>query len=177
MIRLFPVCLVSTLAWSLSVQAQSPPEIKKPSQSASQASESQRQIAALQIKQEERQRILGMIPEFNTSNVSDAAKLSARQKFDLAFKSATDPFAFVFSGIDSGISQWENDFPGYGQGAQGYGKRFAASYADSFDGTILGNAVFPILLHQDPRYFRKGTGPLRQPVSARGRIDCHFQRR
>ncbi|MBV9405977.1 MAG: hypothetical protein JO211_11575 [Acidobacteriaceae bacterium] len=56
------------------------------------------------------------------------------------------------------MSQWQNEYPGYGQGAQGYGKRMGAAYADSFDGTLLGNALFPALLHQDPRYFRKGTG-------------------
>ena len=56
------------------------------------------------------------------------------------------------------MNQWENEYPGYGQGAQGYGKRLGASYADNFDGTLLGGAVFPVLLHQDPRYFRKGSG-------------------
>lgn len=69
-----------------------------------------------------------------------------------------DPFNFVAAGLVSDLEQWQDAFPGYGQGAQGYGKRFGAAYADSFDGIMLGNAVFPSLLHQDPRYFREGSG-------------------
>jgi hypothetical protein len=115
-------------------------------------------LAERQVKQQEKQRILGVVPEFNISNIQDAATLSPGQKFELATKSALDPFAFVAAGFDAGLSQADNDFAGYGQGAQGYAKRFAASYMDSFDGTMLGNAVFPILFHQDPRYFRRGEG-------------------
>jgi hypothetical protein len=114
--------------------------------------------ATEQLKREEKQRILGFIPEFNTANDADAASLSRKQKMQLAFKSATDPFAFVTAGIDAGLSQQSDDHAGYGQGMQGYAKRFGASYADSFDGTIIGNGILPGLLHQDPRYFRKGSG-------------------
>jgi dipeptidyl aminopeptidase/acylaminoacyl peptidase len=114
--------------------------------------------AAEQLKREEKQRILGFIPEFNTSNDPDAARLSRKQKMQLAFKSAMDPFAFVTAGIDAGLSQRSDDHAGYGQGTEGYAKRLGASYADSFDGTIIGNGILPGLLHQDPRYFRKGAG-------------------
>jgi hypothetical protein len=121
-------------------------------------SPSQQNQAETQPNQEEHQRILGVVPNFNTTDNQNAAPLSARQKFRLAFRSAVDPFTFVAVAADAGISQAENDFPGYGQSAAGYGKRFGASYADSFDGTLWGNAIFPSLLHQDPRYFRKGKG-------------------
>ena len=93
----------------------------------------------------------------------DAAPLSRKQKLHLAWRTATDPVAFGIAGFDAGLSQAENDFPGYGQGAQGYAKRFGASYADNFDGTMLGNAIFPILLKQDPRYFRRGQGKFHLP--------------
>jgi hypothetical protein len=132
-----------------------------PSQQAKPAatqSSSQHDQAETQLNQEEHQRILGVVPNFNTTDNQNAAPLSARQKFRLAFRSAVDPFTFVAVAADAGISQAKNDFPGYGQGAAGYGKRFGASYADSFDGTLWGNAIFPALLHQDPRYFRKGRG-------------------
>ncbi len=122
------------------------------------AAASEHERAEQELKKEEKQRILGIVPQFNMIDAQDAATLSAAQKFQLAFKSATDPFTFVASGIDAGLSQWENDFPGYGQGGSGYGKRLGASYADTFDGTMIGNALFPVLLHQDPRYFRKGSG-------------------
>jgi hypothetical protein len=124
----------------------------------------QHQEAEREIKQQERQRVLGIVPEFNVTNLQNATKLSPGQKFRLAFRSATDPFTFVAAGLDAGINQWEDDFPGYGQGAEGYGKRFGASYADSFSGTILGNAFFPVLFHQDPRYFRKGTGSIKSRI-------------
>lgn len=120
--------------------------------------ELKRQRAEEEIRRQERQRILGVVPNFNTSYVSDAVPLSRRQKFRLAFRSAVDPFVFVAAAGDAAISQAENEFPGYGQGAQGYGKRFGASYLDDFDGTMIGNALLPALLKQDPRYFRKGTG-------------------
>lgn len=113
---------------------------------------------AAELRAQEHQRILGVMPNFNTSNVQDAEPLTPEQKFDLAVKSALDPFTFAVAGLDAALSQAQNDFPQYGQGVAGYGKRFGASYADSVDGTLLGNAVFPVLLKQDPRYFRKGTG-------------------
>ncbi len=117
-----------------------------------------------QLKQQEHQRILGVIPEFNTTSLQDAARLTVRQKFSLAFKSALDPFEFVAAGADAGYSQATGAYVGYGQGAAGYGKRFGAAFADSFDGTILGNALFPALLHEDPRYFRQGTGSIKSRI-------------
>lgn len=122
---------------------------------------SRKERAAEQLKQEERQRILGVIPEFNTIGGSGIEPLTPRQKFQLAFKSATDPFAFGAAGFDAAYSQLTNAYPGYGQGASGYGKRYGASFLDSFDGTIIGNALFPAMFREDPRYFRKGTGTIK----------------
>jgi hypothetical protein len=118
----------------------------------------EQQRAEEELRQQKKQRIFGVIPNFTTSNVKDAAALSTRQKFNLALTGALDPFEFAVAAVDAGFSQAGNDYPGYGQGARGYAKRFGASYADAFDGTMLGGAVFPALLHQDPRYFRKGSG-------------------
>lgn len=120
--------------------------------------EPDREKAAEQLKRQEKQRILGIVPNFNTSYVADAVPLSRTQKFGLAFHSAVDPFIFVAAAGDAGISQAQNEFPGYGQGWGGYAKRFGASYVDDFDGTMIGNALLPALLKQDPRYFRRGTG-------------------
>jgi len=122
--------------------------------------QSDREKAQQQIKKQEKQRILGIVPQFNVSDISDAVRLTARQKLTLAVKTSLDPGTFLLTGITAGIDQAENSFPEYGQGAEGYGKRFGASYADSFDGTLIGNAIFPIILHQDPRYFRKGEGSI-----------------
>jgi hypothetical protein len=126
--------------------------------------DTRKQIAARQVKQQERQRILGVFPNFNSSYIPDAVSLTPKQKFELAFRAATDPVTFVVAAADAGISQWNNDYAGYGQGAQGYFKRWGASYADTFDGDMLGNALFPVLLHQDPRYFRKGEGSFKSRI-------------
>jgi len=131
-------------------------------QSADQSEREKRERAQEQLKAQERQRILGIIPNFNTSLIPNAEPLSPSQKFHLAFKNTMDPFQFVASGIDAGLSQHSDDFAGYGQGAQGYAKRFAASYADAFNATMFGGAVFPVMLHQDPRYFRLGTGSFKK---------------
>ncbi len=114
--------------------------------------------AELQLEQEEHQRILGVLPNFNTSNVEDAEPLSPEQKVQLAIKSSLDPATVAVAGLDAGLASAQNSFPGYGHGSRGFMKRFGASYADTFNGSLLGNALFPVLLHQDPRYFRKGTG-------------------
>lgn len=132
-----------------------------PGSSTSSEAERRKAKAEAELHKQEHQRILGLAPNFNTSNVEDAEPLSVKQKFELAAHSVTDPFTFVAAGADALLSQAENDFKGYGQGAKGYAKRFGASYLDTFDGTIIGNAVFPALLKQDPRYYRKGTGSFR----------------
>lgn len=126
-----------------------------------QSEESEHEKAKEELHEEEHQRILGVVPNFNTINDPNAPPLTPGQKFQLAFHSGLDPFQIVLAGLDAGISQWRNDFPGYGLGPQGYGKRFGAAYADQLSSVFWGNALFPVLLHQDPRYFRKGTGSIR----------------
>lgn len=116
------------------------------------------EIAEEQIRQQEKQRVLGIAPNFYVSYLPDAAPLNTRQKFELAWKSTIDPMTFLGVGILAGFEQAANDFSGYGQGAQGYAKRFGAGYADTFIGTFMDSAIFPSLFKQDPRYFYQGTG-------------------
>ena len=115
-------------------------------------------VAQAQIQEQEKQRVLGFIPNFYVSYVPDAAPLAPRQKFELAWKTTIDPFTFVGVGALAGVQQATDDFEGYGQGAEGYAKRFSAAYADVIAGTYVGSAILPSLLKQDPRYFYKGTG-------------------
>jgi Carboxypeptidase regulatory-like domain len=119
---------------------------------------SRTEVAEAEIKDEEKQRILGFVPNFYVSYVSDAAPLTTKQKFELAWKSTIDPVNFAITGAIAGIEQSQNAFSGYGQGAQGYGKRFGANYADGVTSVFIGSAILPSLLKQDPRYFYKGTG-------------------
>lgn len=136
----------------------SPPKSAAPQQPVPESPQSQHERAEQELKQQEQQRILGVIPNFNTTDVQNAAPLSPGQKFRLAFRSSLDPFQFVAAALDAGLSQGQDEFPGYGQGVQGYSKRFGAAYADAFSGLFWGNAVLPSLMHEDPRYFRKGAG-------------------
>lgn len=122
------------------------------------------EIAAVQLKQEEKQRLIGVIPNFYVTYDWKAAPLSTKQKYQLAARSLIDPATFVIVGGFAGIEQAMNAYSGYGQGAAGYGKRFGAGMANASIGTILGGAVFPELFHQDPRYFYKGTGSTRSRV-------------
>jgi hypothetical protein len=119
---------------------------------------SQRDVAEDQLKQQKKQRIGGILPNFNASYISNAAPLTPGQKFRLMFSTEKDPATIGFSMFVALIGQAEGSHPGYGGGIGGYGKRFGQNYADTFDGAFWGNAVLPSLLHQDPRYFRLGTG-------------------
>jgi len=119
---------------------------------------SQREVAEAQIKVEEKQRVLGLIPNFYVSYVPNAAPLTPKQKFQLAWKSVVDPVTFLMVAGGTGVEQAQDVFNGYGQGAQGYAKRFGAGYGDTITGTFIGGAILPSLLKQDPRYFYKGTG-------------------
>jgi hypothetical protein len=116
------------------------------------------EVAEQQLKIEEKQRVLGIIPNFYVSYVPHAAPLTAKQKFKLAMRTVVDPFTFLVVGGTAGVEQAQNHFFEYGQGAEGYAKRFGANYADTVTGTFIGGAILPSLLKQDPRYFYKGTG-------------------
>ena len=116
------------------------------------------QVADLQIREQEKQRVFGLIPNFYVSYDRDAVPLNPRQKFRLAWKTTADPMTVVGVAAVAGVEQATNTFDGYGQGAQGYFKRLGASYTDVVTGTFIGSAVLPSLLKQDPRYFYKGTG-------------------
>ncbi len=118
-------------------------------------------IAAEQIKAEEKQRFIGVIPNFYISYIHDPAPMTTKQKFSLASRDTFDPVSLIGVGLAAGIQQANNTYPGYGYGAAGYGKRFAAQFADGRTSDFLSHAVFPSLFHQDPRYFYQGTGSYR----------------
>lgn len=106
---------------------------------------------------EEKQRVLGIIPDFYVSYVPNAAPLDFKQKFNPAWKARSNPFTFVLAGAIAGIQQSQNYFKGYGQGFKGYAKRYGANYANTVTANFIGDAILPSLLKQDPRYFYKGT--------------------
>jgi Carboxypeptidase regulatory-like domain len=120
--------------------------------------ETAEEVATEQVKYQEQQRVLGIIPNFYASYVPDAAPLPSKLKFQLAWKSVSDPITIFGAAFLAGIYQASDEYGGYGQGAQGYAKRFGATYGDVFIGTFIDSAVLPSVFHQDPRYFYRGTG-------------------
>jgi hypothetical protein len=102
--------------------------------------------------------MFGIVPDFDTVRNSSGVILpiSSRTKFWLATEDVFDPFSFAISGIYAGASQWSNQYHEFGQGASGYAKRYGGAFADQAIGNYLTEAAFPVLLRQDPRYFRMG---------------------
>lgn len=103
-------------------------------------------------------------PNFYTSYIWDAAPLNAKQKYSMAMRETFDPVSFIGTSVTAGIEQATNAFSGYGQGAQGYGKRWGERFADGRTSDLLSHAVFPSLFHQDPRYFYQGSGSTRSRI-------------
>ncbi len=118
---------------------------------------SSEEIASEQMKIEEQQRIFGFIPNFLVTYDPNAEPLTPKLKFKLASKVIFDPVTIIGVVAFAGINQAGNT-PNYPQGAKGYGERFGAAYADGFTDIMVGGALLPALLHQDPRYFYQGTG-------------------
>lgn len=118
-------------------------------------------IAREQVKQEEKQRVLGVFPNFYVTYLPNAAPLDARQKYQLAWKSTVDPVIFGVVAAVAGIEQADGQYSGFGTGAEGYAKRYGASYADVAIGTFLGSAVLPSVFKQDPRFFYREHGSVR----------------
>ena len=120
-------------------------------------------LAVEQVRAEETQRVLGVIPNFYVVYDHNAAPLTSKLKFRLALRTSVDPVTFFGVGMLAGINQ-AADTPNYVQGAKGYGERFGAAYADGFTDIMIGGAVLPSLLHQDPRYFYQGTGTTKSRI-------------
>jgi hypothetical protein len=115
------------------------------------------EVATEQVKIEEQQRIFGFIPNFYVSYDQNAAPLTTKLKFELAAKVSYDPVTFFGVGIAAAAEQAGNH-PNYPQGWKGFGERYGAVYTDGFTDIMIGGAILPSLLHQDPRYFYQGTG-------------------
>lgn len=122
---------------------------------------SPKELAVAQLKTEEEQRLFGVFPNYFVTYDPNAAPLNAAQKFKLGWKTILDPTTILSSAIAAGIEQARNSYHEFGQGMEGYGKRFGAQYADAVNGVIIGGVIMQTVFHQDPRYFYKGTGSFR----------------
>ena len=129
-------------------------------------------------EKEQSQRTLGIVPRFSTTDRMDAPPLTTGGKFRLFAKSAFDPVTVVIAAGQAGLSQADNQFSGYGQGAEGYGKRFGAAFADQVSAGFFRNFAYAAMFKQDPRYFRRGRGGFgpRFVYSLLQEVVCHSDR-
>jgi Carboxypeptidase regulatory-like domain len=133
------------------------------------------QLATQQVEVEEKQRVFGVIPNFYVVYDPHAVALTTKLKFRLALRVSLDPVTFLGAAFVAGIDQ-AGGTPDYQQGLKGYGQRFGANYANGLTDIMVGGAILPSLLHQDPRYFYQGTGTnksrvlhaLSNPLRAKG---------
>ena len=121
---------------------------------------SSKEVAAQQLKAEEHQRVLGFIPNIYVTYEPHPEPLTTGMKFHLAYKGLTHPTFFAFEALWAGVEQ-AADMTDYRQGARGYGERFGANLASGSSEALFANAILPSLLHQDPRYFYRGSGTKR----------------
>jgi len=119
--------------------------------------ETTEEMAIQQVKVEEKQRGFGIIPNFFAVYDPNPAPLTAKLKFNLAFRVLRDPFTLGGVAMVAGIEQAANH-PAYVQGLKGYGERYGSTYANQFSSIMIGGAILPAILHQDPRYFYQGGG-------------------
>ncbi len=118
------------------------------------------QIAVAEIHMEEQQRVFGVFQNLYTSYIWDAKPMPVKQKYTMALRTLFDPPQFLIAAGVAGAEQYHGTYPGYGPGIEGYGKRYGAALADAVDARIIGSAILPSLLHQDPRYFYQGSGSI-----------------
>jgi hypothetical protein len=118
---------------------------------------SEKEVAAQQLKVEEQQRVLRFIPNLYVTYEPHPEPLTTGMKFHLAYKSLTDPVFFARTAAWAGVQQAADTPAQWRQGAKGYGKRVGAGFADATTEGLIGNAILPSLLHQDPRYFYQGS--------------------
>jgi len=123
------------------------------------------EVAERQIAEQEQQRVFGVVPNFFITFLPDAAPLNTRQKFQLSWKTRTDPTQFAFVAFVAAVQQLRNDYSGFGDGASGYAKRYAAAYATAWTSSLMNRVVMPTIFRQDPRYFYKGTGTTKSRVA------------
>ena len=107
-------------------------------------------------------RVFGVLPNYRTANESAVYQpITVKQKFNIASKDSFDYPLVGLAAFIAAYGQLDNDNPSFGQGWAGYGRRVGTSYADQAIGNMMTEAIFPSMLHEDPRYFRRGTGSFR----------------
>jgi hypothetical protein len=119
-------------------------------------------LAKSNQSESEPKRILGIVPNYRTSpSLTNYEPISVKEKFAIAGEDSFDRGTVILAAAFAGEGQLSNSNRSFGQGAAGYGRYFGTSYADFVIGNYMTEAIYPTILHQDPRYFRRGTGSTR----------------
>jgi hypothetical protein len=162
--------------WSLSLLSLAQSPNAQPASTQTQPPNPQSQQQDKQSGQQQQKtsndRLFWALPNFLTlENAANVPPLTAKEKFKVTARGLFDPSEFVLTGFVAGLGQAANSNPSYGQGMQGYGKRYGTAYGDNFVENFMASAIFPSLLHQDPRYYELGHGGFfRRTAHAIGRI-------
>jgi hypothetical protein len=138
-------------------------EKTNPQQTTPQPQQAQQQQNPEQQNGTSHDRLFWALPNFLTvENAENVPPLTSGQKFKLVARGIYDPMEFVLVGFVAGLGQASDSDPSYGQGAQGYAKRYGTAYGDNAIENFMAYAVFPSVLHQDPRYYQLGHGGFRK---------------
>ncbi len=152
-LRRAPLLLLAVLGGSLFGQDQPASVIADPNSSVSEEANSSAPPGG--------NRVFGVLPNYRTADASqEGTLLTAGQKLTIASKDSFDYPLVALSGVFAGVGQLTNQQPSFGQGLEGFGHRLATNYADQAMGSLFTEGLFPVMLHEDPRYFRRGTGSL-----------------
>jgi hypothetical protein len=119
------------------------------------------QASIVQVEIAEQQRVFKVFPNFYSSFDWNAPPMLAKQKYHLAARTLVDPVSFLTTAAVAGAEQYQNVFPSFGSGFEGYAKRYGAAYAEHASSELFTRAVFPSIFHTDPRYFIMGSGSTR----------------
>ncbi len=138
--------------------SQAPSDQTQTSQTQSDKAKTPEEIERELEKKEQSQHVFLVIPAFSATDRHHPPPLTPRGKFDLMGKTYTDPYIYALTAVQAGIGQATDSFQGYGQGVQGYAKRYAANLTDAASSNFFCNFVYPVMFKQDPRYFRLGEG-------------------
>jgi hypothetical protein len=158
-ILIFAILILVGLASGQQTPPSTPTPDSQQSQPAAPSKDTTAQKTADQSKGTSNDRLFFALPNFLTlENSAHVPPLTAGQKFKVVARGSFDPVIIVWYGALAGISQAENSEPGFGQGAEGYGKRFGSAFADGTIENFMVAAVLPSVLHQDPRFFQSGHG-------------------
>ncbi len=154
--------LAAMLSLTAAAQQKTAPEAQGDANSKPQAKQTEQSKEDQDIRRQQetgtsKDRLFYTLPNFLTVE-TQVPPLTTKQKFAVVTRSSFDYVEIPWYALLSGISQAENSEPGYGQGAQGYGKRYGAAFADGTLESYMTGAVFPALLRQDPRYYQLGRG-------------------